>query len=383
MTSKKTILTVDDQPDSLLVLDDLLSQQFNVIPASNGQQALDILNASPDSIDLILLDIMMPVMDGLETCKIIKATLGLQDIPLLFITSSESDADEAYALSLGAEDLIHKPYSAPVVLARVANHLQLAQARQRERDYAKRLEQEVELRTEEIVNKSNQLVRQNRRLQTAQQATITAFCSLVEVRDNETGNHILRTQNFVLALAQHLQNHPRFAQELSDANIDLLYKSAPLHDIGKVAIPDRILLKPGKLDAEEWRLMQRHCEYGRDAIARAKDVFAEGQGGEFLRYALDIAYCHHEHWDGNGYPQQLKGEEIPLSARLMAIADVYDALISKRVYKNSCTHEKSIAIIKEGSGSQFDPDLVQGMLDIEQEFHAIAMQYNDAEIAAR
>ena len=379
MSQSKTILVVDDQADSRLILEDLLTPEFCVKSASDGQQALDMLQQDPSRIDLILMDIQMPVMDGLEACKIIKATMNLMDIPLLFITSSESDADEAYALSLGAEDLIHKPYSEAVVLARVNNNLQLAEARRREHEYAEKLEQEVEQRTEEVVAKSNELVRQNNRLLASQQATITAFCTLAEVRDNETGNHILRTQNYVLALAQRLQNHPRFRDELTDHNIDLLYRSAPLHDIGKVAIPDRILLKPGKLDAEEWKIMQRHSEYGAKAIARAEHDLSEGGGGSFLRYAREIALSHHERWDGGGYPQGLKGDDIPLSARLMAVADVYDALISKRVYKDSFSHEKAVGIIREEAGSHFDPDIVQPMLDIEQEFRQIAIRFNDVE----
>ncbi len=381
MTPFKTILIVDDQADSLLVLEDLLHRQFNVITATNGEEALNLLHEKAHQIDLVLLDIMMPVMDGLQTCQIIKATMTLQDIPVLFITSSDSDADEAYALSLGAEDLIHKPYSPSVVLARVNNHLQLAEARNRERNYSRQLEQEVQQRTEEIVNQSNELVRQNYRLLAAQQATITAFCTLAEVRDNETGNHILRTQNYVLALAQKLQFHARFRAELSDKNIDLMFKSAPLHDIGKVAIPDQVLLKPGKLDEAEWAIMKRHCEYGYDAISKAAEVLEEGSGGDFLRYAREIAYSHHERWDGGGYPQGLQGDAIPLSARLMAVADVYDALISKRVYKESFTHEKAIGIIEQGIGAHFDPDIARAMLDIEHEFHDIAMQYNDVDFA--
>ncbi len=381
MTQRPQLLIVDDQPDSLLILEDLLTPEYAVITASNGQQALDILQQNGQQIDLILMDIMMPVMNGMDACKIIKATRGLQDIPLLFITSSESEADETHALSLGAEDLIHKPYSTAVVLARVNNHLQLSAARKRERRYSQQLEKEVLQRTQEIVAKSDELVRQKNRLMAAKQATITAFCALAEVRDNETGNHILRTQNYVLALAKKLQNHPRFCHELSNHNLDLLYQSAPLHDIGKVAIPDAVLLKPGKLNKEEWIIMRRHCEFGRDVIAKTENVLTQDSGSAFLLYAREIAWSHHEHWDGAGYPQGLKGDEIPISARLMAIADVYDALISKRVYKAPFPHEKAIDIIREGSNNHFDPDITEAMLAIEQEFHDISMQYHDSKTA--
>jgi putative two-component system response regulator len=205
------------------------------------------------------------------------------------------------------------------------------------------------------------------------------MASLAETRDNETGNHIRRTQNYVKALALKLQNHPRFASELGDATIEALYKSAPLHDIGKVGIPDRILLKPGKLDADEFEIMKTHTTLGYEAILHAeRDIAFES---DFLRYAKEIAYGHQEKWDGSGYPRGLQGEAIPLSARLMALADVYDALISRRVYKKAFTHEQAIGIIMEGRGKHFDPDIVDGFLCITDEFRSIASQHADGEDA--
>lgn len=375
MDVKEQILVVDDQAENLLILEDFLSSDYIVHTAKNGEEALSYLqlNSNPD---LILMDVVMPVVDGFEACQRIKASPSMRDIPLLFLTSLDSAADEAYGFSLGAEDFIHKPFSAPVVMARVRTHLQLAQARRILRMRNDSLEQLVEERTKQVVQQTAELVRRSQQLVAAQDATITAFCSLAEVRDNETGNHIKRTQNYVQALAEHIRNHPRFSDELNDDVIQLMYKSAPLHDVGKVAIPDHILLKPGKLTPDEWTLMQRHCEYGRDAIAQAGNTL-DGEMGAYLHYAQEIAYSHHERWDGTGYPQGLVGEEIPLSARLMAVADVYDALISKRVYKPAFSHEKAVAIIAESRETHFDPDIADAMLSIEQTFREIAEKFKD------
>ena len=204
-----------------------------------------------------------------------------------------------------------------------------------------------------------------------------AMASLAETRDNETGNHIRRTQNYVRALAKKLQAHPKFAAALTDATIEMLYKSAPLHDIGKVGIPDAILLKPGKLTPEEFEIMKTHTTLGRDAIVAAENLI--DAPSSFLQLAREIAHYHQEKWDGSGYPEKLAGEAIPLSARLMAVADVYDALISRRVYKPPFPREKAVGIIREGRGTHFDPDMVDAFLAIEEEFHAIAERYADSE----
>ena len=208
-----------------------------------------------------------------------------------------------------------------------------------------------------------------------QDVTILALASLAETRDNETGAHILRTQRYVRALAEHLRHHPRFQSELADEEaIDLLFKSAPLHDIGKVGIPDAILLKPGKLDDDEFGTMKTHAALGDEALARAEKELGESS---FLRYAREIALTHHEKWDGTGYPRGLVGEDIPVSGRLMAVADVYDALISKRVYKPAFPHEKAVSIIQEGKGKHFDPDVVEALLGVEQTFRDIASEFSD------
>uniref|UniRef100_UPI0035B3D59E HD-GYP domain-containing protein n=1 Tax=Chitinimonas sp. TaxID=1934313 RepID=UPI0035B3D59E len=219
-----------------------------------------------------------------------------------------------------------------------------------------------------------------RQLMQMQDATILAMASLAETRDNETGNHIRRTQNYVAALARALQNHPRFCETLTEENIELLYKSAPLHDIGKVGVPDRILLKPDRLDADEWEIMKLHTLYGRDTILQVEHHL--GASNSFLTFAREIAHYHQEKWDGSGYPEGLAGEAIPLAARLMAVADVYDALISKRVYKPAYSHAQALALMQEGRGSHFDPDVLDAFVAIEAEFLAIAERFRDTETTA-
>jgi putative two-component system response regulator len=375
MDRRSRILIADDQPENLLILDDMLSEQYDVHTVNNGDEVLRYFDTGGEA-DLILLDVVMPRLDGFEACRRLKTSNTQRDIPVVFLTGLDSAADEEYGLSLGAEDFIHKPFSPPVVLARVRNHLALSRATRDLRDRNENLEHLVEERTREILLKTSELIRSKQQLIAAQSATITAFCSLAEVRDNETGNHIRRTQNYVRLLAEELRDHPRFRQTLSDELIVLLFKSAPLHDIGKVAIPDSVLLKPGKLDPDEWTIMQRHCAYGRDAIALSASELVNGEES-FLKYAIEIAYSHHERWDGNGYPQKLGGDTIPLSARLMAVADVYDALISKRVYKPAFPHDQALDIIAVERGKQFDPDITDAFVAINEKFHQIAQAYGD------
>jgi putative two-component system response regulator len=218
------------------------------------------------------------------------------------------------------------------------------------------------------------------RLSQMQDAIILAMASLAETRDNETGNHIRRTQHYVAALARALQHHPRFVGLLTDAHIELLYKSAPLHDIGKVGIPDRILLKPGRLTPDEFEIMKQHTVIGRDAILDVERHL--GTGDTFLRFAREIAYSHQEKWDGSGYPEGLTGDAIPVSARLMAVADVYDALICRRVYKPAFPHHEAMRLLREGRGTHFDPDVLDAFLQIEAEIVAIAARFRDEETDA-
>lgn len=360
LDERPLILLVDDSPDNLTLLHGVLRDEYRVKAVNNGQRCLKVAQATPQP-DLILLDIMMPEMSGFEVCEHLKADPVTQGIPVIFLTAMSGTEDETRGLSLGAADFITKPVNPPIVLARVKSQLQAKQASDFLRDRAGFLEAEVERRTRE--------------LNAIQNVTIQVMASLAETRDNETGNHIRRTQYYVKALAEHLQLHPRFSQQLNEQTIQLLYKSAPLHDIGKVGIPDEILLKPAKLTTQEFEVMKRHTTLGREAIEVAERRL--GMQVDFLSMAKDIACYHHEHWDGSGYPEGLRGDAIPVSARLMAVADVYDALISVRPYKRAFEHSAAIEMIKQGRGSHFDPDVVDALLELENEFQKIAENFKD------
>ena len=370
------IIAVDDQPDNLLILEDYLGREYAVTTFGRGQQLIDYFTAGGQA-DLILLDVVMPMPDGYTLCRWLKGGPLTRDIPVMFLTSLESSTDEAFALSLGAEDFIHKPLSQAVVLGRVRNHLLLAQARKSLQDQNRTLERMVAERTRKIQEQSDELARRSSQIIAAQSATISAFCSLVEARDNETGNHILRTQHYMLALCEVMRLSPHHALELTDENITQIFKSAPLHDIGKVAIPDHILLKPGKLDPAEWEIMKRHAEFGAAAIAAAQGEIGNADTS-FLEYARLIALTHHERWDGSGYPRALAGGDIPLAGRMMAVADVYDALISRRIYKPPYSHDEAIAMIVEERGKHFDPEIIDRMLTISGRFADIARRFADA-----
>jgi len=357
---RETILVVDDTPENLAFMSGLLKDFYRVKVANNGEKALTIVQAENPP-DLVLLDIMMPGLDGYEVCRRMKSNRQTAQIPIIFLTAKSEIEDERKGLELGAADYITKPVSPPILLARVKTQLTLKASADFLRDKNAFLEQEVARRTQEI--------------QAIQDVTIQVMASLAETRDNETGNHIRRTQNYVKALAEHLKDHPRFRHFLSDSIIQQLYKSAPLHDIGKVGIPDHILLKPGRLTPEEFEMMKTHTTLGRDAIIQAEKSL--GMTVDFLQLAKEIAYSHQEKWDGSGYPEGLSGDEIPISARLMALADVYDALISRRVYKEPMSHEEAVAILQAGRGSHFDPDIVDAFLDIQAEFQAIAQRFVD------
>jgi len=357
---KPTILVVDDTPDNITLMIGLLRDRYKTKVATNGEKALQIAGSAPQP-DLILLDIMMPGLDGYEVCGRLKANPDTADIPVIFLTAKTQVEDETQGFALGAVDYITKPISPPIVLARVKTHLLLKQSSDFLKDKNLFLEQEVKRRTEDVL--------------AIQDVTILAMASLAETRDNETGSHIKRTQHYVLALANQLKDHPRFRAYLTPERINLVFKSAPLHDIGKVGIPDRILLKPGKLTDEEFTIMKTHTTLGRDSIVVAEKRL--GVPNTFLRCAKDIAYSHQEKWDGSGYPEGLFAEDIPIPARLMAVADVYDALISRRVYKPPFTHEEAVSIIRNGRGSHFDPDMVDAFLEIQDTFQDIAQRYTD------
>ncbi|QEL55943.1 HD-GYP domain-containing protein [Chromobacterium paludis] len=356
-----TVMIVDDAPECLSVLGELLQAHYRVKVANSGSAALR-LAAIPPPPDLILLDRMMPGMDGRETFARLRADPATAQVPVIFVTAMSEPKDELGGLEAGAVDYITKPIVPQLVLARVKIQLELKRARDRLDEQNRWLEREVSRRMEE-----NDLT---------QRVAIHALARLAEMRDRETGNHLLRTQGYVQLLGRLLQRDPRYRDQLSDYAIELMTRSAPLHDIGKVGIPDRILLKPGKLDADEWDIMRTHAGLGAQAIAQAeRDA---GRPVDFLACAKDVAGHHHERWDGSGYPDGLAGEAIPLSARLMALADVFDALISRRCYKPALAMETARGLIAAGRGSQFQPELVDAFLEHFDDFVAIAMRYADA-----
>lgn len=360
LNSKPTILVVDDTPDNIDLLRAVLEDDYRTKIAVNGERALKIA-AGGDQPDLILLDIMMPGMSGYDVCRALKADPATANIPVIFVTAMSEVADEQLGLALGAVDYITKPISAPLVLARIKTQLGMKRMQDFLRDQNHYLESEVERRVQEVA--------------ALQDVTIHAMASLAETRDSETGNHIRRTSHYLKALAEQVRHLPRFRDFLTDKTIELLFKTAPLHDIGKVGIPDHILLKPGRFEPHEMAIMKTHTTLGRDAILAAEREL--GIEVDFLKYAKEIAYSHHEKWDGTGYPQGLAGEQIPISARLMALADVYDALISCRIYKDGMRHEDAVKIIAEGRGTHFDADIVDAFLRIQHEFQAISSRYAD------
>jgi putative two-component system response regulator len=361
MEEKKKILIVDDIPQNIALLNEILKDNYVISAATKGAKAIEIAQSEAPP-DLILLDIQMPGMDGYTVCKKFKNNETTRDIPIIFVTTKSEVEDETTGLELGAVDYLIKPVNPSIVKARIKNHLELKEAREYLKNQNIILEEKVVERTKELI--------------ITQDVTIQCMASLAETRDNETGGHIRRTQNYVRALAEKLSEKKKYRNIFDFRTIDLLQKSAPLHDIGKVGIPDSILLKPGKLTEEEFEVMKKHTTLGRDAIATAEIQLGTTS---FLASAKEIAYSHHEKWDGGGYPEGVSGEAIPLSGRLMALADVYDALISKRVYNPPFPHSKAVSIIKEESGSHFDPDLVEAFSSISEEFRQIALEFVDGE----
>lgn len=356
--NNSTVLIVDDDPTILTTMNKVLAPSYRVRAANSGVRALAAAGKDPHP-DLILLDVMMPGMEGYSVLSRLKEDSATRDIPVIFVTAMDTAGDEEKGLALGAVDYITKPIKPAILLARVKAHLTLKLARDFLHDKAAYLEAEVARRMEEN--------------QTIQNVSIRALAHLAETRDSETGEHILRTQAYVHTLARLLQHHPRFSDTITDHYIELLAKSAPLHDIGKVGIPDRILLKQGKLTDDEWVIMKTHAELGAQAIERAeRDV---EQPVEFLALAKEIAHWHHERWDGGGYPDGLKGDTIPISARLMTIADVFDTLISKRVYKSAMSYDEAREVIAAERDHQFDPDVTDTFLESFDEFMEIARKY--------
>ncbi|OSM04036.1 HD domain-containing phosphohydrolase [Magnetofaba australis] len=326
------IFVVDDTETNIDVLLETLADEYDVSVALDGESALeDIPLTNPD---LILLDVMMPGMDGYEVCRRLKENPATREIPVIFITAKQESSDETHGFEVGAVDYITKPFSPPVVRARVSTHLQLVTARRVLANQNAVLEQKVAERTEEIRIK-------NEELESTRQQIIQRLGRAAEFKDNETGLHVIRMSHYSKILA--------LAFGLPEERAELLLQAAPMHDIGKIGIADRILLKPGKLDDEEWRVMRQHPDIGAGIIGE--------QDAPLLEMARMVALCHHEKWDGSGYPRGLKGEEIPIEARIVAIADVFDALTTERPYKKAWSVEETIKLLQSESGTHFDPNL--------------------------
>jgi cyclic di-GMP phosphodiesterase len=318
--TKQSILVVDDTPENIQILNGVLRSHYKIKAAPSGEKALKIAqSASPP--DMILLDIMMPEMDGYEVCQKLKANPVTAKIPIIFVTAMSETADEKKGLDMGAVDYITKPINPAIVLARVRTHLALY-------DQSRELEKKVRERTAELSNTRLEIIRRLGRA--------------AEYKDNETGLHVIRMSHYSRLIASQMKANEEW--------VECLFHAAPMHDIGKIGIPDANLLKPGKLNDEEWEVMQKHPEYGGEILGEIDS--------ELLKMAKEIAINHHEKWDGSGYPRGLQGEEIPLTARIIAIADVFDALTTERPYKKAWPVEQAVKFITENSGSHFDPELV-------------------------
>lgn len=349
----KNVLVVDDNAVNMQVVLRILQQEgYKVYPTISGAAALTFLRKKTP--DLILLDVQMPDMDGYQVMEELKADSAWAKIPVIFLTSAENRESEENALSLGAVDYITKPVVAGVLTRRVRLHLALE-------SYSKSLEALVDQKTRQLVK--------------TQDAILDILANVTAFRDNETGAHILRTTEYVRLIVEALQAADRPGYQMTPLYADNIIKAAKLHDIGKVAIADSILLKPDRLTPPEFERIKAHVTIGAMMLNNA----IQGLGGEsaFLSTARELVYTHHECWDGNGYPQGLKGEAIPLSGRIMAIADVYDALISNRPYKNAFTHENAMFIINGGSGSHFDRVIIETCRDVFPRFFEISQTISD------
>jgi putative two-component system response regulator len=335
----ETILIIDDSPDNLMVLSEVLKPFYKVKVATNGTKALNMI-ASGDIPDLILLDIMMPDISGYDVCKKLKNDSMTRNIPIIFVTALSDDINEAEGLNLGAVDYISKPINSSIVLARVNTQISLLR-------YKHDLEQKLQERTEEIVLTRMEVIRQLGRA--------------AEFKDNETGTHILRMSAYAKIIAQKIG--------LDNARVELIYLSAPMHDIGKIGTPDAVLQKPGALNSDEWEIVRKHPLQGADIIGNHHSLL--------LQTARVVSLTHHERFDGKGYPYGIKGYDIPLAGRIVAIADVFDALTSKRPYKEAWSIEAAIEYLLDQKGKHFDGELVDTFLSCMDDIKTVIAQFKD------
>ena len=349
-TLSKKILIVDDSPEAIEVLGNALPREYMRQVALSGEKAIRILETSETLPDLILLDVMMPGMDGYEVCRHLKKNQRFRDIPVIYLSALTDTMDKVKAFEQGGVDYIEKPFQLEEIRARVDTHLKLRFFQKELEIYNNKLKQMVEEKVKEISE--------------SQMATIFSMAKLAEARDKDTGDHLMRIQIFCRLIAERLSMDTRYQSRINEDFIENLQKASPLHDIGKVGIRDAILLKPGKLTSEEFEEMKQHTSIGANTL---EEVYRNYPNNYFIKTGIDIARSHHEKWDGSGYPDGLQGEEIPLSARIMALVDVYDALRSKRVYKEAYSKEATRDIIVRESGKHFDPLLVDIFILSEQE----------------
>ena len=354
------IVFVDDSATNLTHGRSILRTFYEVYPALSAEKLFNILEKLTP--DLILLDIFMPEMDGYDTMQKLKSDARYKEIPVIFLTAVRDEESQEKGFDLGAVDYICKPFSAPLLIKRIENQMsivrktrELMAIQEALQVYADNLEMTVREKTDKVIKLQN--------------AVLTTVSDLVEFRDKFTGGHIYRTQHYLRALVNELFRGGIYIEETCRWDMDFFLQSAQLHDVGKIAISDLILRKPGKLTPEEYDIMKTHVTVGVNAIEK---IMNDTEEHSFLQHALLIAGTHHEKWDGSGYPLGLKGKNIPLEGRLMAIADVYDALISDRPYKKALPHREACGIIEAGSGTHFDPVLVEVFKRIEGEFERIS-----------
>lgn len=343
---RDTILIVDDIETNRIILENILQDKYEILQASSGIDAAAMMLSGEALPSIVLLDIMMPEMDGYEVLELMKASAETAKIPVLFITAADSETNESKGLSLGAVDYISKPFNPEVVKVRVENHLKL-------RHYSESLEEMVEIKTAELIRTKEKI--------------LETMANIIEYRDLESGHHVKRTSELTRALVDYLYLNKYERRFIDDEDHDTIIKAVPLHDIGKISIPDNILLKPGPLTKDEFDIIKTHTSIGSEII---KSMIEEDET-HYLTYCYNICRYHHERWDSLGYPDRLGGENIPLSARILAIVDVYDALVSTRVYKTALSHEEAMEIIKNAAGTQFDPIIVKALLEMNHKFKAI------------
>ena len=353
-TPRAKILVVDDTKTNIEVLEGILSTEYDVYVALNGKKALFL--AEKVHPDLILLDVMMPEMDGYETLRQMRNNEALKHIPVFFLTAKSDSQSEQIGLDLGAVDYIAKPFTPQLVLLRIKNQLDY----KRQRDHL-----------HELVDEKTAYLRKTLKV------LLTSLGALAEYRDTETGEHIKRTQLLVQKLAERLMAHPNFRESIPNRDyIEYYATAAPLHDIGKVGIPDEVLHKPARLTDEERKIMSEHPQKGFDVLVNAT---LELNDDPLVKIAAEIILNHHERWDGKGYPNGVSGNDIPVGARLMSVADVYDALVSRRPYKEPFPHDVAVQEIVKGKGTQFDPDVVDAFLQLADELPEIYEKFKDSE----